>query len=246
MTASAPTRAPLPAPGDSAPQTFYARFGKRFFDASFSLFGLLLLSPLLALIAAAVKLTSPGPALFSQARTGLAGKPFPILKFRTMRVSAPNSGPLLTAAGDPRITPLGRWLRRTKVDELPQLFNVLAGHMSLVGPRPEVPRYTALYSPPQRKVFLARPGITGPSIILNEEQLMAAQPDKEQFYLAAILPAKLRVDLAYCANIRFSADIRCLFLTFARLFRRPAPSSSPSSDIVHLAALPPGASGGSL
>src|SRR5689334_890282 len=136
------TRAPL----KSMKTTFYAHFGKRWFDAVVSFFGLLALSPLLLIIAIAVRFSSPGPALFSQIRTGLFEKPFRILKFRTMRMAPQDSGSLITATGDPRVTPLGHWLRKTKLDELPQLFNVLLGHMSLVGPRPEVPLHTSRYT----------------------------------------------------------------------------------------------------
>jgi lipopolysaccharide/colanic/teichoic acid biosynthesis glycosyltransferase len=217
--------------------TLYSRHAKRLFDATVSAFGLVLLSPLLLLVAIAVRLTSPGPALFSQTRTGFHEKPFPILKFRSMKAAPANAAaPLLTAQGDSRITPLGRWLRKTKIDELPQLLNVLAGHMSLVGPRPEVPRYTSRYTPAQRKVFAARPGITGPSIILNEEELMATHPDTEAFYLSTILPAKLAVDLSYCERIRFRKDLRILFVTLSRLFYRPALPPSQKDVIVHLAA----------
>lgn len=219
--------------------SFYSRFGKRLFDAVASFTGLVLLSPLLLLAAIAVRLTSPGPALFSQIRTGQSGKPFRILKFRTMKLAAPGSHTLVTAAGDSRITPLGRWLRKTKIDELPQFFNVLAGHMSLVGPRPEVPLYTSRYSAAEQKVFSARPGITGPSIILNEEELMASQSDRERYYISTILPAKLRIDLAYCDNIRLGTDLHVLLLTVARLFHR-ASGLAPSGTIQHLAVSPDG------
>jgi lipopolysaccharide/colanic/teichoic acid biosynthesis glycosyltransferase len=213
--------------------SFYARSGKRLFDAIFSFFGLFLLAPVLFVIAIAVRLSSPGPALFSQVRTGRGGRTFRILKFRSMRASRnSDAGSLLTASDDSRITPLGRWLRKTKADELPQLFNVLFGHMSLVGPRPEVPRYADCYSLAQRQVFSARPGITGPSIIFNEERLMAGRPDKERFYIDAIIPAKLEIDLAYSSNIRFASDLRFLALTLARLFRSPSDAGSHS---IHLA-----------
>jgi len=197
--------------------TFYTRFGKRSLDLVLSFGGLLLLSPFLLLVAIAVKLSSSGPALFRQTRVGRFEKPFRILKFRTMRQSSSASGSLLTASGDSRITPLGKWLRKTKIDELPQLFNVLAGDMSLVGPRPEVPFYTAQYSAHQKRIFAVRPGITGPSIIMDEEDLIAAQPDKEAYYVSAIMPAKLEIDLAYCQKIRFGEDLRLLFATLARL-----------------------------
>jgi len=195
--------------------TFYIRAGKRLLDLAVSSVGLVVLSPLLLLVAVAVRLSSPGPALFRQVRVGQFEKPFLIWKFRTMRQS--NSGSLLTAAGDSRITPLGRWLRKSKLDEFPQLFNVFRGEMSLVGPRPEVPLYTAHYSAQQKEVFQAKPGITGPSIIMDEEELMAGQPDKEAFYLSTIMPAKLEIDLAYCQNVRFGGDLRMILATAGRL-----------------------------
>ena len=206
-------------------------------DVAASFVGLLLLSPILLVVAVAVRLSSPGPAIFRQQRAGRFGKPFPILKFRTMRGASGSPGSLLTAAGDSRITPLGRWLRKTKVDELPQLWNVLVGDMSLVGPRPEVPRYTAHYSEAQNKVFAERPGITGPSIVLNEEELMAGRPDKERYYLETVLPAKLGIDLEYCRAVCFRDDLRFLLLTLLRLFRRPARGNSLPGSIEHLAGL---------
>src|SRR5262249_27127164 len=124
---------------------------------------LLLLSPLLAIVALLVRATSPGPALFRQTRTGRDGRPFVLLKFRTMHAAAAWAGPPITAGADPRITPLGAWLRRTKLDELPQLWNVLWGDMSLVGPRPELPHYVWRYTDAQRAVLLARPGLTDPA-----------------------------------------------------------------------------------
>lgn len=200
--------------------TFYTRAGKRFCDAVVSLAGLLLLSPLLLAIAIAVRLSSPGPALFSQIRTGQFGEPFRILKFRTMRAVSVNPGSLLTASGDPRITPLGRWLRKTKMDEIPQLFNVLAGHMSFVGPRPEVPVYTTTYNGRQKEVLLVKPGITSPRIEFDEEELLARAENKEAFYLVSILPAKLEADLAYCANIRFWEDQRIVAQTVLGVLAR--------------------------
>lgn len=217
--------------------TFYTRFGKRWFDAVVSFVGLLLLSPLLLLIAIGVRLTSPGPALFSQIRTGLFEKPFRILKFRTMKTASQHSGSLITAKGDPRVTPLGRWLRKTKLDELPQLLNVFVGHMSLVGPRPEVPLYTSHYSERQKQVFSARPGITGPSIEFDEEELLASHPDREHFYASAVMPAKLEVQLAYSANIRFSEDLHILFHTLRGLFWRPVPRSPRSRSFENLNAV---------
>lgn len=235
------TRSPL----NSMNSTFYSRFGKRCFDCIVSFVGLLFLSPLLLLIAIAVRLTSPGPTLFSQIRTGLFETPFRILKFRTMRLAPQDSGSLITATGDPRITSLGRWLRKTKLDELPQLLNVFVGHMSLVGPRPEVPSYTSRYTEQQKLVFSARPGITGPSILFDEEELLATRADREHFYLTAVMPAKLEVQLAYCANIRFSQDLRILFHTLAGLFRRPALPYSRSRSFETLNAVSSGSNAAS-
>jgi|SRR5882672_9770634 len=203
------------------PPTLYVQFGKRLFDFAASAIGLIVLSPLLALVTLAVKVTSPGPAIFRQQRTGQFGKPFLIFKFRSMRPALAGKGALLTAAGDPRITPIGRWLRKTKIDELAQLFNVLRGDMSLVGPRPEVPLYTSRYDSRQLQVLSARPGITSPQINFDEEALMASRSDKEELYLAEILPAKLECDLAYCENIHFLSDLKILFYTVAQLFLRP-------------------------
>lgn len=215
-------------------RNFYPRFGKRCFDAALSFTGLVLLSPLLLVVAIAVRLTSPGPALFSQVRTGRLGKPFRILKFRTMRTSPAATGSLLTASGDPRVTPLGRWLRKTKVDELPQLFNVLVGEMSFVGPRPEVPIYTAKYDRRQRQVLLVRPGITSPHIEFDEEVVLAQAEDKEAFYLKGILPAKLDADLLYCENIRLWNDQKIIFQTVAgvltRLWRHTASGQDRSQE----------------
>jgi len=196
--------------------SFYLRFGKRAFDLTAAGVGVLLLWPFLAAIGLAVRLTSRGPMLFRQIRVGQFGKPFEMLKFRSMRVGSEKGSPL-TAMGDPRITHLGMWLRRTKVDELPQLWNVVRGDMSLVGPRPEVPLFVAQYSDRQRAVLCARPGITEPEINVYEEEVLAGHADKEQFYLNTLLPAKLETDLAYVSDIRFSSDLAVLFQTFKKL-----------------------------
>jgi lipopolysaccharide/colanic/teichoic acid biosynthesis glycosyltransferase len=214
------------------PPTFYIRFGKRCCDLVFSFLALFLLSPFLLLVAIAVRLTSPGPAFFLQTRVGQSGKPFRILKFRTMRSSA--AGPLVTAAGDPRVTPLGYWLRKTKIDEFPQLFNVLLGHMSLVGPRPEVPHYTRQYSPRQQQVLAARPGITSPLINFDEEELMSTRTDREHFYVTTVMPAKLEIDLAYVDDIRFLHDHRILFDTTVHLFSRMFRAAQPLPPIASL------------
>lgn len=214
--------------------SFYSCFGKRWLDFAISLLGLTILSPFLGIVALAVRFSSSGPALFAQERVGLFGNSFRILKFRTMCVSSEASQDLLTTAGDRRVTPLGKWLRSTKIDELPQLFNVLRGDMSLVGPRPEVPLYTSRYTKDQQRVFVVRPGITGPSIIINEEELMARSDSKEVFYLAKVLPAKLAIDIGYCESVSFAEDLRLIFLTLFHIRRRPDLESD-AAEIRHLA-----------
>src|SRR5689334_11640455 len=156
---------------------------KRLFDMAAAVVGLTLLSPLLAGIGVAIKIYDGGPIFYRATRVGKDGQIFRLYKFRTMVVNADCQGPAVTACGDMRITPFGHWLRRTKVDELPQLLNVLVGDMSLVGPRPEDPRYVALYTPEQRQVLRVRPGITSPaSIIYRHEELMLSVHDLENVY----------------------------------------------------------------
>jgi lipopolysaccharide/colanic/teichoic acid biosynthesis glycosyltransferase len=203
-------------------RTFYTKAGKRALDLTLAVPGLIVLSPLLLVAGAAVRITSPGPALFRQIRVGQDEKPFRIFKFRTMFVQNEKSNreTFLTAAGDPRITPIGRWLRKTKVDELPQLINVLAGDMSMVGPRPEVPAYTSTYNERQRSILAAKPGVTGPSANVHEEELIASHPDKDNFYLTTVMPAKLEIDIAYCENIRFIVDVRQVVKTVVTVFLR--------------------------
>ena len=208
----------------TATRSFYARAGKRWFDALCACAGIVLLAPVLAGLALAVLVSSGRPVFFRQQRTGLGGRPFRIWKFRTMSCPPAGQEPLLTAAGDSRITPLGRWLRRTKCDELPQLLNVLKGEMSLVGPRPEVPYYTARYSQRQRAVLEMRPGITGPAATeyLAEEKLLAGAADKEEFYVGVLLPDKLERDLRYGRTLSLAGDLRLIASTLVRLAARPA------------------------
>jgi lipopolysaccharide/colanic/teichoic acid biosynthesis glycosyltransferase len=187
---------------------------KRLFDIVVSLAALLLLAlPMLA-VAAWIKLDSPGPVFFRQQRVGRHGVPFAIHKFRTMRHGA--GGLALTVGDDARITRAGRWLRRTRLDELPQLLDVLAGDMSLVGPRPEVPRYVALYPPGLRERALAvRPGITDPASLayIDEAALLAAAADPEREYVERILPAKLQAAAAYAERATLASDIAVLART---------------------------------
>jgi len=213
------TKTRMPGSESVVKESLYVRFGKRFFDMVAASFGILLLLPFLALVALAVKLSSRGPVLFRQTRVGQFGRLFQILKLRSMRTGS-ESGSQLTASGDARVTPLGSWLRRTKIDELPQLFNVVVGDMSLVGPRPEVPEFTSYYTEEQRKVLQVRPGITAPGTSMCEEELLAGRADKESFYISTVLPAKLESDLDYCLSIKFRTDLHILFQTLAKLLIR--------------------------
>lgn len=192
---------------------------KRLFDILAAGLGLALLSPLLLLTAAWVRLDSPGPVLFRQTRVGRFGVPFTIHKFRTMRVAP---GAAITVGADPRITRSGRVLRATKLDELPQLWDVLRGAMSLVGPRPELPIYVALYPDDLRdRVLAVRPGITDPASLAfsHEAELLAAAADPEREYREVILPAKLHLSAAYAAQASLATDLRLIALTLARVLR---------------------------
>lgn len=193
---------------------------KRLFDLIASAGGLLLLSPLLLLIAAAVRLESPGPALHSAVRVGRGGRGFTLYKFRTMALNAAQTGPGITVSSDPRVTRVGRFLRRWKLDELPQLLNVLRGEMSIVGPRPEDPRYVALYTPEQREVLTVRPGITSPaSVRFRNEEALLSGPDWERRYTEEIMPAKLALDLEYVRQVSLRRDLAVLLETLAALLR---------------------------
>ena len=196
---------------------------KRLFDVFFATTGLLLLAPLLLGIALWVRLESPGPVFFRQQRVGRFGVPFRIHKFRTMRADASTTGPDLTVGADPRITRAGRWLRRAKLDELPQLLDVIAGTMSLVGPRPEVARYVALYPPALReKVLSVRPGITDPASIeyRDEGRLLAGAVDPERFYVEQVMPVKLRRAASYVDEMSLRGDLRVIFTTLRALWAR--------------------------
>jgi lipopolysaccharide/colanic/teichoic acid biosynthesis glycosyltransferase len=172
---------------------------KRTYDVILAALGLLVLSPFLLLIALLMKLIDRGPILFLQRRVGQHGRPFWIWKFRTMVVGAEKHGPSVTKAGDQRVTTIGRILRKTKLDELPQLWNVLRGEMSFVGPRPEVPRYVAQYTTEQREVLNLKPGITDLATLefRHEEDLLRNVPDTEKFYVENCLPKKIELNLKY-------------------------------------------------
>ena len=194
---------------------------KRTFDIVVSLVALTVFLPLLIVLGLAVRVDSPGRALFRQVRVGRRGQPFQILKFRSMFEQL-EPGSQVTVADDLRITRVGRVLRRTKLDELPQLLNVLKGEMSLVGPRPEVPKYVDLYPPTVRDLVLSvRPGLTDEAAIefVREGDMLARAADPESAYVHEVLPKKLAIYTAYVRNRTFCGDMRILAQTLVRLTR---------------------------
>lgn len=207
---------------------------KRLFDIIVSLTGLILLSPFMLIISILIKSDSPGPVIFRGERAGKNNKIFKILKFRTMH-EEPESyqGPRVTAQDDPRVTPLGHWLRETKLNELPQLWNVLIGEMSLVGPRPEDPAIVAEWASEVRKEVLSvRPGITSPaSVLYRNEETMLTNADVMPKYLDSILPSKLRLDQLYVRHRTFWLDLDILFWTFTVLMPRLG-SYSPPEELI--------------
>lgn len=187
---------------------------KRAFDCLAALLGMVILSPFFVLICIAVKCSSPGPVFFRQNRVGRGGKIFKTVKFRTMRVGAESQGSVTTAT-DIRITPVGRVLRFWKLDELPQLWNVFLGHMSLVGPRPDVQGYADRLEEEERRVLELRPGITGPATLYfrYEEELLSRAPDPQRFNDAVIWPLKVRMNLEYLRTWSFWKDIGYIAIT---------------------------------
>ena len=193
---------------------------KRLFDVAASAAGLLLLAPLLLAIAVWIRLDSPGPVFFRQERVGLRGQPFRIFKFRSMR--ADNAGPQVTVGADKRITRSGRFIRAYKLDELPQLLNVLLGDMSIVGPRPEVPRYVALYPATVRdEVLSVRPGMTDWASVQyrSESALLAQSPDPERTYVETVLPAKLALCQQYVRERSLLLDLKIIAMTLGILLK---------------------------
>ncbi len=185
-----------------------ALVAKRLYDLVLAGIGFLLLSPVLALLAVGIKLADRGPVFYWQRRIGRNGQPFDIWKFRSMVADADQLGPAITQGGDARITPIGRFLRATKLDELPQLWNVLTGDMSLVGPRPEVPRYVERYTPDQRRILECRPGITDLATLRfrGEEALLRPAEDVEDFYVRSCLPRKIALNLQYAQRANLFTD----------------------------------------
>jgi len=194
---------------------------KRAFDLLLSLMGFILLSPLLLLLAVWVRLDSRGPVLYRGQRVGKGGRTFEMYKFRTMVLEADRLGPAVSYKDDPRITKAGKFLRRTKLDELPQLLNVLKGEMSLVGPRPEDPSYVDLYTPEQRRVLSVKPGIAGPTQLrYRDEASMLDGESVDDDYVSRIMPEKLKLDLVYVHNRSLLLDLKILWRTIATLLVR--------------------------
>ncbi len=187
---------------------------KRLFDFAVALAGLIVLSPVMLVLAVLVRATSPGPALFIQERVGRHGRGFRCAKFRTMGAGAQAQGTVTTAT-DARVTPLGRWLRRWKLDELPQLGNVLAGRMSFVGPRPDVPGYADRLQGDDRRILELRPGITGPATLLfrEEERLLTLAQNPQAFNDAVVYPEKVRLNREYLETGNFGRDLGYVFAT---------------------------------
>lgn len=197
-------------------------WAKRVFDVLFSLIGLLLLSPFFLLAGILAKSQSKGPMFYRAKRVGKGETIFEMYKFRTMVVNADSIGGSLTTYRDTRVTPIGRFLRWTKLDELPNLINVIKGDMSLIGPRPEAPVYVKHYTETQRQVLQVKPGMTGPSQLANrdEEEKLKGQPDAEHYYITELMPKKLDLDLHYVATQSISSDIGWLLKTFWVLITR--------------------------
>jgi len=192
---------------------------KRAFDVGVSLIAIILLSPVVLVLAAIIKISSPGPTFYRGIRIGLHGVPFRIFKLRTMVVNAEELGGSATAQDDPRITPIGHFIRRHKLDELPQFINVLAGDMSLVGPRPEVKKYVDMYTQEEKQLLYLRPGITDWASIWNsnEAAVLEGSSEPELAYEKLIRPTKVALQLFYARNKSFIVDIKILFHTFCKL-----------------------------
>jgi lipopolysaccharide/colanic/teichoic acid biosynthesis glycosyltransferase len=211
---------------------------KRTFDIAASAAGLVILSPVLCVLAVLVKGTSPGPVLFLQERVGRNFRRFRICKFRTMVVDAASRGGAITAGGDPRVTSVGRFLRKTKLDELPQLWNVLRGDMSLVGPRPEVPRYVERFRDEFSRVLTVRPGITDHASLefRDEERILARAIDPEQEYVERVLPEKLRLSQDYVQQATFLGDVMLILRTLGRVVRPRPDDRDRKSEAASVAA----------
>ena len=193
---------------------------KRIFDITLSLFGLIILLPFMLIIAILIKLDSKGPVFFKQIRVTKNGREFKIFKYRTMRVGSDKYSQI-TVGKDNRITKIGAFLRKYKLDEIPQLINVLLGDMSLVGPRPEVPKYVALYTDEQKEILKVRAGITDYASIefSDENDLLASEEDPEKAYIEKIMPKKIELNKKYILEISILTDIKIILLTIKKILK---------------------------
>ena len=193
---------------------------KRIFDITLSLFGLIILLPFMLIIAILIKLDSKGPVFFKQIRVTKNGREFKIFKYRTMRVGSDKYSQI-TVGKDNRITKIGAFLRKYKLDEIPQLINVFIGDMSLVGPRPEVPKYVALYTKEQKEILKVRAGITDYASIefSDENDLLASEEDPEKAYIEKIMPKKIELNKKYILEISILTDIKIILLTIKKILK---------------------------
>ena len=194
---------------------------KRAFDFLIALLSFLLLWIFFVIVAILIRVDSSGGAFYKQIRVGKNGKRFKILKFRTMVSDSEKKGMLITVGNDSRITRIGKFLRKSKLDELPQIINIIKGDMSFVGPRPEVPKYTELYTEEQKKVLLVRPGITDIASIeyRNESEILALSDNPEKTYIEEIMPRKLAYNMSYLENISIINDVKIIFITIFKILR---------------------------
>jgi lipopolysaccharide/colanic/teichoic acid biosynthesis glycosyltransferase len=201
---------------------------KRFTDVVLALIGLTLAGPVLAFVAVRIRLEDGGPVFYRGVRVGRGGRPFRMFKFRTMVLNADQVGGPSAADGDPRITRIGSWLRRRKLDELPQFINVLIGDMSFVGPRPEVPHYVNMYTEQERAILSVRPGITDFATLwnANEGEVLAGSADPERTYMEEIRPEKLRLQLEYVRRRSFFTDLSILWQTVSGIITKRPPAAA--------------------
>ncbi|HFK5586612.1 sugar transferase [Elizabethkingia anophelis] len=195
---------------------------KRFFDIIFSLVGIIILIPIYIIVSIVITIDSKGGVIYKQKRIGKDGNPFGVMKFRTMHPGSFAKGAITIGDRDPRVTNVGYYLRKYKFDELPQLFNVLIGEMSFVGPRPEVEKYTVLYNETQKEVLSVRPGITDYASIKyrNESEILAQSNDPEKTYIEVIMPEKLNINLAYIKDNNIFKDVKIIFETFIAIMSK--------------------------
>jgi lipopolysaccharide/colanic/teichoic acid biosynthesis glycosyltransferase len=193
---------------------------KRIFDFLVALFGLIITSPIFAVVAIGIKITSPGPVYYRAKRTGKSGKPFTMYKFRTMVVNADKMGGPSTASDDPRLTKIGLFLKKFQLDELPQLINILKGEMSLVGPRPEVEMYTSMFTAEEKKILTVPPGMTDYASLwdFHEGELLKGSDDPEKTYMEKVRPKKIELQLKYVKEHTFWIDLKIIVKTVLKIF----------------------------